>query len=255
MQRVFARSVLDAARTVPDGVTSHTGPRPKRRFDVYRNNVYVSLIDVLAGRYPVILRLVGDDFFRAAARCFVEACPPRSPVLMEYGDGFAAFLEEFEPARPLPYLSDVARLEWAWNRAYHAADRQPLSADDLAPIAAEDVPRLVFELLPSVSVVSSPYPVFSIWSTNISDVEVEPIDLASGGEDALVVRPHLEVEVRRLPHGAVGFVSALAEGACLAAACERAMAESPEFDLQTNIAGLIASGAISGYRLPGGTEI
>ncbi len=249
IQREFARSVLDASRDVPDGVTSYSDPRPKRRFDVYRNNVYHSLIDVLAGRFPVVRRLVGEAFFRAAARCHVEASPPRSPVLMRYGEGFPAFLESFGPARELPYLPDVARVEWAWNQAYHAADREPLSADDLSRVAPDDIPRLVMEFLPSLGIVSSNHPVFSIWSTNTADEEVEPVDLASGGEDVLVVRPQLEVEVRRLPVGAFAFISALSDGVCLAAAFEHTRTSMPDFDLQTNIAGLIGSGAISGFRL------
>ncbi|MGI9381893.1 MAG: HvfC/BufC N-terminal domain-containing protein [Methyloligellaceae bacterium] len=247
LQRDFARSVLDADSAVPDGVTSHTGHRPKRRFDVYRNNVYVSLIDVLSGRFPVVLRLVGEEFFRAMARCYVEAEPPRSPVLMEYGGGFPSFLETFEPARELPYLPDVARLEQAWNAAYHAGDAEPVGSDALMGVTADDIPHLTFEFLPSLELVRSPYPIVSIWETNTADVDVEPVDLAVGGEDALVIRPHLEVEVRRLPEGASDFISALRAGRRLGEAFELAQAESTGFDLQANIAGLVASGSIAGF--------
>ena len=247
IQSDFAQSVLDAGRGVPDAVTSHTGRRPKRRFDVYRNNVYVSLIDVLGGRFPVVHRLVGEEFFRAVARCYVEAEPPRSPILMEYGEGFSSFLETFEPARALPYLPDVARLEWAWNAAYHAADAEPVGADAFATVTAEDVPHLTFELLPSLHLVRSPYPIVSIWETNTADDEVEPVDLAAGGEDALVIRPHLDVEVRRLPEGAFAFISALRAGRRLGDAFEEAQADSAGFDLQANIAGLLASGAMAGF--------
>lgn len=252
IQRDFAQSVLDADRAVPDCVTSHTARRPKRRFDVYRNNVYVSLIDVLGGRFPVVLRLVGEDFFRAVARCYVEADPPRSPVLMAYGAGFPSFLETFEPARDLPYLPDVARLEWAWNVAYHAADAEPVEADALAGVGPEDIPHLTFEFLPSLELVRSPYPIVAIWETNTADDEVEPVDLAAGGEDALVIRPDLEVDVRRLPEGAFVFISALKDGMQLAEAFERARAETAKFDLQANIAGLVGSGAIAGFCVADG---
>ena len=80
-------------------------------------------------RYPVTRRLVGDDFFRAMARAFVAAQKPRSPVLIHYGADFPAFVEAFEPAREIPYLTDVARLENAWVEAYHAAEAPALALE------------------------------------------------------------------------------------------------------------------------------
>ena len=117
MQSKFAAALMQADAPVPADITSHTGARPKKRFNVYRNNIYASLILVLEGRFPVVSRLVGAEFFTELARVFVELHPPRSPVLMEYGEGFGTFLQEFDPVDDLPYLGDVARIEWAWNVA------------------------------------------------------------------------------------------------------------------------------------------
>src|SRR5918911_1682786 len=94
LQKHFAAALLDRSKPVPDGIRS----RPERRFAVYRNNVYVSLVAALATRFPVCRALVGDDFFGAMARDFVAAHPPRSPLLMTYGDDFGDFIDGFAPA-------------------------------------------------------------------------------------------------------------------------------------------------------------
>ena len=82
------------------------------RLRIYHNHTLTSLATALGDNFPVVRRLVGEDFFRAMARRFVVAQPPRDPCLSAYGVDFADFLERFEPARALPYLPDVARLEW-----------------------------------------------------------------------------------------------------------------------------------------------
>src|SRR5680860_545523 len=93
LQTGFARAVIDADAAVPPPVTSHTGRRPSKRFNVYRNNIHASLISVLQGRFPAVARLVGDEFFAALARVYISKQPPRSPILMEYGETFSRFLE------------------------------------------------------------------------------------------------------------------------------------------------------------------
>jgi hypothetical protein len=169
----FARAVLDVGAAVPTPLARKVGGAPSRRFDVYRNNVYASLIDVLASRFPMVARLVGDEFFRTMARVYVEREPPRSPVLLRYGAGFADFVTDFPPAAPVPYLADVARLEWAWHAAYHAPDATPLTLAELADAVhvAEHTP---LALHPSLHVVRSPYPVVTIWQLAAQKGEDEP---------------------------------------------------------------------------------
>ena len=245
LEGAFARAVLDADAEVPGPLVGRQGASPSRRFAVYRNNVYASLIDVLTSRFPVSARLVGEAFFRAMARLYVEETPPASPVLLRYGEAFADFVAAFPPAAALPYLVDVARLEWAWHGAYHAQDAVPLPLSELAEVG-EAAEQVVLTLHPSLRVVRSAYPVVTIWQIAMREGENEPSRLPADGEDALVVRPELDVEVRRLPPGGAQFVRALAEGATLLEAARSAAAEARAFDLEGNLAGLMRSGAIMG---------
>jgi hypothetical protein len=108
VQKDFSAALLDAGRPVPDALTSHGARVPEKRFAVYRNNVVAGLVNALAARFPAVQRIVGEEFFRAMAQVYARAHPPRSRLLMQYGEDFAEFIEGFEPAAELVYLADVA---------------------------------------------------------------------------------------------------------------------------------------------------
>lgn len=246
-QADFAASVLDVTRALPAVITSHSTPRPTQRFAIYRNNVYASLTGTLRTRFPVVARLVGDEFFQTAARMFVEAHPPKSPVLITYGAEFADFLATLEAAADVPYLPDVARLEYLQTEAYHAADATPLDADALAALPFNEADRLILDLHPAIRTLTSPYAVFSIWRTNTHDENVTPVD-ASATEDVLITRPHLDVELRKIPHGLSALVDAISAGTPLLAAARHAFSSDPAFNLQHGLAALIETGSITGFR-------
>lgn len=242
LQAGFAGALLDAAAPVPPGVVGPGGRPAPRRFAVYRNNVVSALANAVASSFPAVKRIVGDAFFRAMARAYVLAEPPRSPVLLDYGATFPDFIARFAPAASLPYLADVARLERLWREAYHAADAEPIAPAALGEIAEAELPGLIFTLHPSLRLVCSRYPALTIWRLNVTDLPTTPVDF-SVAEDALIVRPGAEVEVRIVPPGGAAFVTALAEGRTLLAAAETAQAADGRFDLAGNIAGLLAAGA------------
>ena len=244
LQADFVRSLNDPDLAIPSDVSSHTSSNPKKRFDVYRNNVAVSLTEALAAQFPAVCRLLGDELFEMTARVFIDEHPPSSPLLFLYGEKFPGFLRNFEQLQDLPYLSDVAQLEWLWAQAFHAADRAPLTSEQLAEIPDDKLESVRFELHPSTGLLSSPFPVVSVWQTNVTDEEVRVIDLGQGGEDALLVRPALEVQVRRIPPGAYVMISELWRGATLGEAAQAAAEQQQGFDLQLTLSELLPSGAI-----------
>jgi hypothetical protein len=249
----FAAALRDPELPVPAGIVAHTHAAPARRFAVYRNNVAIGLIGAIETRFPVVRQLVGDDFFRALARTFVAECPPRSPVLMFYGDDFPDFIAGFAPAAELDYLPDVARLEAARTHAYHAADAEPLGAAEFARLDPDRLGEAIVRLHPSVRVIRSAHPIVTIWAMHAGEAQLGPI-AEWQGEDALTARPHLDVETRRLPAGGAEFLRALGTGRPLAEAVESARADDPSFDLTANLAGLIGSGLVAGIRLPEPSE-
>jgi hypothetical protein len=239
VQDEFAAALLSAATPVPSSVKGASVRRADRRFAVYRNNVAVSLIEALGARFPVVKRFVGDEFFSAMAHAFVLREPPVSPLLIHYGGAFPAFIEAFDAAKPLPYLADVARLEYARGRAYHAADAKPLPRVAFTALPAGRIDSTRVTLHPSVGIIASSYPVLSIWEVN-QDRAVRAVP-NWGPEAALVARPFLEVETRRLPPGSEMFLLALQEGATIGEAAERASAATSEFDPSDGLAVLIGA--------------
>jgi hypothetical protein len=249
-QSAFAAALLDPARPVPSGLIGPDREPSAKRFSVYRNNVVVGLIDALRANFAAASRIVGDEFFRAMARAYVARNPPVSPILLDYGADFPDFIAAFEPAAPLPYLADVARIERAWVEAYHAAEAEPLSASSLTRVPVERISDLRMELHPTVRIVRSRYPALTIWRMNIADGEPSSVEFDAGGEDTLVLRPAAEVEVRPMPRGGAEFVTALAVGGSLGEAMRSASIAAPGFDLATHLAALIGARAFAGCHLP-----
>ncbi len=175
LQRDFAQALLDPDLAVPEDIAACHADAPLRRFNIYRNNVTVGLLDALAARFPVTQQIVGDDFFKSMARLFIAAHPPSSPLMMFYGDGFPDFIASFEAARDLPYLADIARLEAARTRAYHAGDAVLLEPSALQSVSAEDLAHLHVKLHPSVEIVASAFPIVTIFAMHTGDRPLEAI--------------------------------------------------------------------------------
>ncbi len=244
-QSAFAAALRDPTQAPPSSIAQRTAQASTRRFNVYRNNVFAGLIGVLEARYPAVQRLLGDEFFKAMARIFIDLHPPRSPVLIEYGSDLPEFLRTFEPAADEPYLPDVARLEWHIHRARHAADSAPLEASHLVQLDELSAASLMVRLPPAVSVVTSEYPIFSLWRANASAGLPNGQQTFSGAEFVLVTRPGLVAEAVRIPKGSAVFIAALMDRKPLGAAIAVALAADPDFPLHRTIALLIAQKAIA----------
>lgn len=253
MQQRFAAGLMEPDSALPEGLKSWNSPQPKARYDVYRNNVMVSLRRSLASRFPAAERIVGEGFFAAMADIFIREHPPRSPLLFLYGDDFPDFAAAFPPAQSVAFLADVMRLETARGRAYHAADIAPLDPARLAVVGPDDLAAVRFTLHPSATVLRSAFPLVTIWAMNAGEAPVAPIsDWTS--EDALVTRPHLTVEVLCLPPGGAVFLDALAADGSLADAAEAAAAAHPDFDLTATLACALRGGAFSSIQTKQGEQ-
>ena len=248
-QRGFAAALLDPGLPMPHGLVGPDGEPGPKRFAVYCNNVVAGLTETLKDAFPAVHRIVGADFFRAMARAHVMVEPPRSPIMLDYGAGFPDFIRQFAPAAVLPYLADVARIERAWTEAYHAPEASPIDPGVFMAIAPDQLPVVQLALHPSLRLVRSQFPALKIWQMNVAGGVPAPVDLASGGEDALVVRPLADVEVRSLPKGSPEFIRALADGKSVLAALEAALIANSHFDLSANLSDLLRAGGVVGYRL------
>lgn len=237
----FAPALLDPDTAIPAGLHDQAGNPAGRRFDVYRNNVAASLTEAMETGFPVIEKLVGEAFFRAMAGVFLRAHPPHSPVLFRWGDAFPVFLETFPPVAHLPYLADVARLEYALREAYHAADAHPLPPEALS---TPDLARARFGFAPATRLLTSPYPIHTIWRAN---TEPDAGPAQGGAEAVLVVRPDWDAWPVRLSPEQARFVAALMAGETFGAAVDAA---GEGHDLAASLTLLLDSRTLTAIEVP-----
>ena len=244
---LFSSGLLAPDSPVPKDLRSPQGTVLADRYNIYRNNVTVSLINAVASIFPAVQRITGPDFFRAMARFYIRAKPPSSPLLFEYGRDFAEFIEAYEYAQTMPWLPDVARIERAWLDAYHAADADGLDPARLAAIPQERVGLIRFTMHPATRIVRSLYPAVSIFSQNRADGEVLPVN--DRPEDALITRSGNQVQVRLLDAGAAEFLLALSDGAHLQDAAQVGLGLNPDLDLARLIAVMLEANVFSSLEM------
>ena len=243
VQRRFGAALADAARA-DDAAPLFVGDvaRVRERIAIYRGNVIANATKALAAAYPIIGKLVGAEFFGGLARAYCRAHPSASGDLNEFGAHFAEFLAAFPHARSLPYLPDVARLEWLAQRAHYAADHAPLDTGRLEKIGEYDYLSLALKLHPAVGVLESAYPICRIWEVHQDDYGGEvAVDLASGPQRAIVYRPGFRVTVAALSLGELAFLIAIQHGERLGAALESTLAVDAEFNLGVSLRRWIAT--------------
>jgi hypothetical protein len=218
---------------------------PRPGLEIYRRNVLANLRHALAATYPVVQRLVGEAFFDEAAAVFARACPSRSGDLHEFGGSFAAFLETYAPARTLPCLADVARLEWACHQSQHAADGEPFDFDALAQALPGDSGGLRFGLQPAVHMVDSPHPIAAIWDANQPGNDGSPAR-TEGPDAVLVWREGYAVRITRLEPFEREFLARIAHGATLEEASVALSDAQMSRFLAEALARYVARGILSG---------
>ncbi len=247
----FARAILgDADGTLLESIRGD-GLEPAARLAIYRNHVFTTLTAALGATYPVVCRLVDERFFAYAADRYIREHPPAAPCLVEYGETFADFLAAFPPCRELVYLPDVARLEWAINRAFHAPAAAAIEPALLREIPACDLAGLVLALDPSAAFLDSPWPVDRIWRANQPDADPEAtVDLDTGGARLEIRRLDGDVVFRALDGGTWAFRAALARGRRLEDAAGAGRAADSAFDLAHAVRGLLDDALVVGRRAP-----
>jgi hypothetical protein len=221
-----------AVDIVPDGLSASA------RIAVYRHHVLASLTETLASTFPVVCRLVDPRFFGWLADCYVHEHPPTGPCLFEYGTGFPTFVERFPACATLPWLADVARLEWAMNVALHAPDAPALPPDAWRTLEPTALARLTVRFDPSVTLLESAWPVDAIWRANQPGA-ADIVDLGRGAIRLQVRRVEDDVVLRALTPATFIFRAALSDGRALEEAVERAFDADPDFDLADEIRTLL----------------
>lgn len=252
-QQQTANALLDSETHCPDYVLPNTIQGHSRRFNIYRNNRAVSLIDNLQATYPVVLQLVGEEFFNAVARLFIDQCPPQSPVMMEYGSNFSTFISQFPGTESVPYLSDMAKLEWACLQSYHASDTATITPAELSQVPQDQLLNSQLTMHPAVDAIVSAWPIASIWSAVKGLIDGDSIQ-TSKGEIVVIARPNYDVNVHQIEPPVLDFLKLLTDGNVISDAASQLLDKQPEFDVGSALLSLTQIGVFAECRVPGPTN-
>lgn len=254
LQITFARAVFERdERELAGWIRRGRGLDAERRIDVYRTNVFGNYRKALREVYPVVLALVGAAFFDRAADAYVLGHASRSGDLNDFGGAFGHFLAGWTPAAELVYLRDVARLEWAIERVFHAAEALPLDLHALAEMPQDTLTKLCFTLSPASRILRSPYPILDIWRVNQPGFAGDQVvQLDAGADDLLVIRSGTTVDVKRLSPGERTLIESLAAGLPLGQAHAKAQDAEPGLDLAALLQRHVLGGTLIGFRAPDG---
>jgi hypothetical protein len=250
LQVGFAAALFDrgASRTAP-GIRAN-GLSPARRLDFYRTNVFENYRKALAGTYPALRAVLGAGCFDHLARDYAQRYPSRSGDVGAHGEHLAAFLERHPLAGDLPYLADLARLEWAIEECFYEADHVPIALEALARVAEEDYAELRFLLAPSCRLLASRFPVHRIWRMSMQTEAHTVVDLAEGGVQLLVRRQGYEVVAEPLAPGEHAMLDALRSGYGLAEALAYAQSVEAAFEPGAFLQRRVGDGVLCGFTLP-----
>lgn len=247
LQGVFAAAL--AGDGDPDTITAlFRGPpyRVSAGLATYRGNIQGNCAQALRSAYPIVGKIVGEEFFAATAREYFRAHPSVSADLNQYGEHLPEFLEGFPHTADLPYLPDVARMEWLAHRAYYSQDAVPFIGASLAGTLPERHHLLRPRLAPACALLESAWPLGRIWAIHQDDYDgAFEVDLRSGPDRILVERPDWRARVRSLSRGDFRFLHASARGGTLGEALEAALGDDPQFDPSAALARWISAGVIT----------
>jgi hypothetical protein len=218
------------------------------RLAVYRHHLRHSLTSALAATFPTVQALVGADFFVRLAGDFVSLSLPEQPVLTEYGRGIPSFIANYAPTRGLPYLADVARLDWALNSAFHAGPPHCLAVEDLSAVATERLPSHRMALPDGTCLIDSLYPIDRIWQASQPGSGEGTVDLDAGACRLVVLPGAPSSFFVSLSDGEAAFLAALSAGHTLEEAAGSALGTDPAFELSKSFARLLQLGTFAALR-------
>lgn len=235
-QQSFSNALFDAnaeARALP--LFKGDAELAEQRFALYRGNLSTTWDKTLAGAYPVLQALVGEEFFGGLSRAYGKAHPSEDGDLNQFGAHFAEFLKGFPPVAHYPYFPDMARLEWALHRAHYAPNIKAIVPADLAELWPDRLDDSCLYFHPACRLIASEWAVVTLWQAHQPNTELAFPSQMAHNNAGLIVRPQWKADVMPLKAGAYAALAALQQGKTLGEAIDDALEIEAEFDLALHL--------------------
>ena len=254
-QAGFARALFDSAESRAAPAIRSNGLSPAVRLGFYRTSVLENYRKALAATYPALQAVVGNGCFAHLAEEYTRRHRSRSSDVGQHGERFADFLARHPLATTLPYLADLARLEWAIEESFNEADVPPMLVQALASVEEAHYAELRFALAPWVRLLDSPFPVQRIWQiSQEAGSDDDAVDLDQGGVQLLVRRERYAVLLEPLQPADFAMLRALQSGYGFAEAFAYAQSADLAFDPAAFLQRHVGNGVLCGFTLPAETH-
>ncbi len=204
----------------------HGGERfkPEQRVEVYRTNARSLHVSVLVDVFCVCEKILGNDYFKQIAKNYFNQHPSQSSDLNEYGKAFPKYLQSLILKRPelkeFQYLADLAHLEWNIQKAHFSKDNINLDVTGYQKKCAQDGGNTVLLLQPSVSVMSSMFPVTELWGMHQSDEREGVIESSRQCQYLCIHRKEFQVSQQKISADVYILMKAMQDGKNLLAIAE-----------------------------------
>jgi len=207
-----------------------------RGIAAYRSHAAAQAVRSLGAAYPVVEYLVGPENFEALSRLLWRERPPQGGDLAQWGAALAAQIEVLpDLVADLPFLADVARVEWALHSMTTLGDAQAEPAS-FALLAQEDPENLRLDLAPGTACFSSAWPVVTLIEAQRSRSSLQ----VPSSETARVWRSGWRPRLCNAQPGEPAFLRAVQEGKSLGAA----LGSAPGFDFNAWLAPAVQAGLL-----------
>ena len=261
LQQGFARSVNGDTDEVYAQTICDAGLSGARRLGIYQHGVAIGFRDALGGVFEVIKKLVGDDYFAHVAESYIQTHPSTSGNVHDFGENFPEYLETFQGLETLPYLPDVARLEWAYHSAFHSPMGEMLNISKLAQVPESQQNQLTLLLSPACYLLRSNFPVLRIWQINqeaaynddssANSNGDDSVDLNEGGVELAIVREGKQIAFHSLNPGAFAMLEAISFGETFNVSCEAALNIDPDCDVGEILQDAVMNRIVGGFSVKG----
>lgn len=256
-------SLYDIQKQFIDGLQSESHPvlnhirqsnklTAAEHLAIYQNSIVGAKQKVLKEIYPVCNKLISDDFFIAMINQYIPETDSQSPDIGHYGQSLPEFIAEFKPAQSLPYLSDVARLELAWHQLYSAPIPKGIDFEKLSQCYIEHGEKIIFQLAPNSTLISSRYPIHLIWEVNQDHYAGEQtIVLPENAQFNLFIwRKGLEMRIDLLDRPEWQVLSWMQAKYSLGDICQKFDTMFSSADITALLPGMVSSGWLASFDIP-----
>lgn len=205
---------------------------PAEQVDIYRQQFWLRHTSTLVEDFPGTTGLLGQKSWEPIAESYLTEKGYSTFALKCLGQDMAEHLASLDEAlfsesgldRLL--LIEMAKLEWAYLRAFDLRDDAPLSAEKLAKIPAEAWATARFLLSPTLSLFRFQYPVADLRrKIKVSPGTITGQGAAKDPHNLVVYRRERTLWDKRISNTAFLLLEQFGRGIPLVPACEATIAE------------------------------